>query len=57
MYKGRFVPISVTPVGIDPDKFRDQLCERETVNKIVELEQHVAGRKVQKFTYSVIYAQ
>lgn len=45
-FQKRFVPVSVFPVGIDPEKFRLKLKSPEIQKKIAEYQQSFEGKKV-----------
>jgi len=45
-YDGRFVPISVFPVGIDPDKFEEQLKVPTVQEKIEQYLKNFEGKKI-----------
>lgn len=45
-YGGRFVPVTINPVGIDPEKFAKQLDTPETKQKVEEYKKQFEGKKV-----------
>lgn len=45
-YEGRFIPVSVFPVGIDPEKFRLKLKAPEVQKRIEEYQNSFEGKKV-----------
>eukprot|EP01114_Cavostelium_apophysatum_P002573 TRINITY_DN1228_c0_g1_i2.p1 TRINITY_DN1228_c0_g1~~TRINITY_DN1228_c0_g1_i2.p1 ORF type:complete len:776 (+),score=198.46 TRINITY_DN1228_c0_g1_i2:1922-4249(+) len=45
-FEGRFVPVSIFPVGIDVDKFIKQLDDTETQKKIEDYLSHFKGKKI-----------
>jgi trehalose 6-phosphate synthase len=54
MYEGRFIPIRVMPVGIEPEKFLVQIQTPETQNRILELQNRFHGKNVTYFLSNFI---
>lgn len=54
-YDGRFVPVSVFPVGIEPDKFEKQLQSAQVQAKIEHYTKAFEGKKVSALTVVFVF--